>query len=62
MDEIESKIVHISVNMTKVKHAINETKDKEPSVENNSVINAPRYSKIFKCSKTILKNLDVTYE
>ena len=29
---------------------MNETKNEEPLVTNNSVINAPRYFKLFKCS------------
>ena len=29
--------------MCEVKYATNETKDEEPSVTDNSVINAPRY-------------------
>ena len=37
------KNVHISVNTREIKDAKNETKDEEPSVTDNSVINAPRY-------------------
>ena len=53
LNESESKIVHISVNMSKIKDAKNEsvnmsevkydnnkTKDEEPLVTDNSVINA----------------------
>ena len=46
-DEIERKNVHISINTGEVKDAMNETKDEEPSVKNNSVINAPIYFKLF---------------
>ena len=37
--------------MSKVKHAMNETKDEEPSVTDNSVINAPRQLKYFSALK-----------
>ena len=62
LDESESKRVYISVNTSEVKYAMNETKDEEPSVTDNSVINAPSYLKIFECIKNFLKNLDATYE
>ena len=51
----------ISVNTKKVKG----TKDEEPSVTDNSKIGAikvPGYFKLFKCSKKLFKNLDVTYK
>ena len=41
LDESEPKSVHISVNTNKVTDAKNETKDEEPPVTDNSVINAP---------------------
>ena len=41
---------------------MNGTKDQEPSVTDNSVINVPRYFKIFECGKNFLNNLDATYE
>ena len=40
LDESESKSLHISVNTSKVNFAMNETKDEEPLVTYNSVINA----------------------
>ena len=43
---------HISVNASKVKYAMSETKDEEPLVTNNSVINATIYVKLFERSKT----------
>ena len=43
--------------MSEVKYTKNETKDEEPLVMDNSVINALSYFKIFKCSKNFLKNL-----
>ena len=52
LDGRESKTVHISINTSEVKDATNETKDEEPLVIDNSVINAPIYIKIFKCGKT----------
>ena len=56
------KRVHISVNTSEVKYAMNETEDKKPLVAYNPEINAPRYFKIFECGKKFLKNLDATYE
>ena len=56
-DESESKSVHISVNTSEVKGAMNETKDKEPLVTDNSVINATIYFKLFECHKNFSKNL-----
>ena len=41
---------------------MNETKDEEAPVTDNSVINAPKYFKLFKCGKCFLKNLEATYE
>ena len=41
---------------------MNETKDEEPSVTDNSVINAPSYFKLFECGKKLLNNIDATYE
>ena len=41
---------------------MNKTKDEEPSVIDNSVINAPSYFKLFGCGKNFLNNLDATYE
>ena len=46
-DKSESKIVNKSINTSEVKDAMNETKYEEPSVTDNSVINAPRYFKLF---------------
>ena len=40
---------------------MNETKDEEPSVPDNSIINAPSYFKIYDFGKTFLNNLDGTY-
>ena len=45
-DKIESKSFHISVNASEVKDSMNETNDEEPSVTDNSVVNAPSYFKI----------------
>ena len=41
---------------------MNKTKDEEPSVTDNSVINESSYFKLSKCNKNFLKNLDATYE
>ena len=54
--------MYISVNTIKVKHANNETKDGEPLVAYNSVIDASSYFKLFECSKNLLNKLDVTCE
>ena len=48
--------------MRKVKDLMGETKDKEPLVTYKSVINQPRYLKLFECGKKLLNNLDATYE
>ena len=61
LEKSESKSVHIRVNTSEVKDAMNETKDEEPSVTDNSVINVPIYFKIFECGKKFLNNLDATY-
>ena len=62
MEKSESKSVHISVNASRVKFAKNKTKDEEPSVKDNSVINSPSYFKLFDCGKNVLSNLDATYK
>ena len=62
LEKCESKSVNISVSTNKVKCAMNEAKDEEPSVKDNSVINGPSYFKIFKCGKNFLRNLDATYK
>ena len=41
---------------------MNETKDEELSVTDNSVINTPSYFKIFKCGKNFLNNLNAMYK
>ena len=41
---------------------MNETNDEEPSVTDNSFINAPKYFKLFECGKNFLNNLDATCE
>ena len=41
---------------------MNETKDEEPLVTDNSVIIAPRYFKIFECGEKFLNRLDATCE
>ena len=61
-DKSESKSIHISINKHELKYGTNETNFEEPSVTDNSVINAPSYFKIFKCSKTFLNNFYATYE
>ena len=61
-DDIESEIVCISVNMSEVKDATNETKDEETSVKDNSVINTLSYFEIFKCGKIFVNNIYATYE
>ena len=55
MDESELKKFHISINMSEIKYTKNETKDEEPLVMDNSVINVPSYFKLFECSKNFLK-------
>ena len=57
-----NKKIHISVNNSEVKDSINETKDEEPYVTDNSVINELDYFKLFKCGKNILNNLYSMYE
>ena len=47
LDKSESKSVHISVNTSKVKDTTNETNNKEPSVTDNPVINAPSHFELF---------------
>ena len=46
-----NKKVHISVNTSDVKDSMNETKNEEPLVTDNSVINALIYFKLFECSE-----------
>ena len=48
--------------MNEVKDAINETNNEEPSVTDNSVINMPRYFKLFYWGKNFLNNIDTMYE
>ena len=48
----ESKSINISVNTSIVNDDGNETKDEEPSVTDNSVINTPSYFKLLECGKT----------
>ena len=55
------KNIHISANERRVKDAMNETKDEEPSVTDNLLINAPRYFKLLEWGKNFLNNLDATY-
>ena len=62
LDKSESKSVHKSVNTSEVKYAMNETKDGEPPVTDNSVINAPIHFKLFQCSKNFFNNIYSTYE
>ena len=62
LDERESKSVHISIQTSEVRYAINETKFEEPSIPDNPVINTPRYFKLFGCGKNFLNKLDATYE
>ena len=40
---------------------MNETKDEEPSVIDNSVIIAPNYFKLLECGKKILNKLYAAY-
>ena len=46
-DESKSKSVHISIDTNEVLDVINETKDEETFVTNNSVIVAPLYFEIL---------------
>ena len=46
----------------RIKYAKNETKDEEPLVTDNSVINAPIYFKPFEYIKNYLNKIDVTCE
>ena len=75
MDKSKSKSVYISVNTSevkdanneivntsKVKYARNKTKDEEPWVTDNSIINAPSCFKLFKCSKNVLNKIDASCE
>ena len=41
---------------------MNETKDEEPSITDNPVINVPRYFKLFGCGKHFLNKIDAIYE
>ena len=52
--------LNISVNKIKVKDEKNKTKDEEPSITDNSVINAPIDFKLFKWGKNFLNKLDTT--
>ena len=61
-DKSKSKRVHISVNTSEVKDAMDETKYGESLVTDNSDINVPIYFKLFECGKKFLNNLDATYE
>ena len=61
-DEKKSKTIYIIVNTSKVKDAINETKNEETLVTDNSVINDPIYFKLFECGKNFMKNIDAEYE
>ena len=48
--------------MSEVKDRIFETNDEEPLVTDNSVINVPRYFKLFECGRNSLKTLDAAYD
>ena len=61
LEKSESESVHIRVNTIKVKDAVNETKDEEPPVTDNPVINDPSYFKLFKWYKSSMKNIDATF-
>ena len=43
--------------MSEFKDTNNETKDEEPSVTDNSVINTPSCFKLFDCGKNFLKKI-----
>ena len=62
LEKSKWKSVHISVNTSEVKEAINKTKDEEPSGTDNPVINVPSYFKLYKCGKNFLNNLDAMYK
>ena len=49
--------LNISVNTIKAKDEKNKTKDEEPSITDNSVINACSHFKLFKCGKISWTNL-----
>ena len=48
-DQIKS--VHIIINTKKVKYVINEARDEEPLVTDNSTINVLRYFELFEWGK-----------
>ena len=52
MEKRESKSVHKSFNINKVKDAIDETEDEERLVTDNPVINEPRYLTYSSVAKT----------
>ena len=56
------KTVCISVNTSEVKYEKNETNDEGPSVTDSSVINDPRYFRLFEFGKNILNKIDSTCE
>ena len=56
-EEIESEIIHKSINTNKETYAIDKTEHEEPSVKYDSVINEPRYFNLFECG---LNRLDAT--
>ena len=66
LENIESKSVQMIITTNEVKYAMNktkdETKDEEPLVTYDSVINTPIYFKLFGCGKTFLKNVYSTCE
>ena len=53
--ERKSKSVHIGVNTSKLKYAKKETKDEDPLVTDNAVVNVPSYFKLFEYGKNFLK-------
>ena len=48
--------------MSEIKYTKNETKDEEPLVMDNSVINVPSYFKLFECGEKLLNKLDAICE
>ena len=58
--ELES--IHKSINTNEGKYTIDGTKDEEPLVTDNPVVNEPIYFKLFKCGIKFLKHIDAICE
>ena len=59
-EEGESESVRKSINTNNEKDAIDKTKDEEPSVADNPVVDETIYFNLFKCGKNFLDKRDAT--